>query len=150
MPAHLAPHNHVNLTVSDLAASTEWYCRVLGLTRVSNHENIGPPYFNDVSYDGLFDLRTGSYVIGLIQHPDGIEGRFDARRVGLDHHGFTVANRDDLEDWVTRLDAEGVEHSGIVDAPYASVVSFKDPDGIALELFAPNYEFWASLVRSAV
>lgn len=148
MPARLVGNNHVNFTVSDLVASTEWYCRVLGLTPVSSHENIGPPYFTDVTYNGLFDLRTGSYVIGLIQHPDPVEGAFDARRVGLDHVGFTVPERGDLEDWIARLDAEGVAHSGIVDAPYASVVSFKDPDGIALELFLMNTGFWASLVQS--
>ena len=31
----------------------------------------------------------------------------------------------------------GVQHGGIVDAPYGSGLSFRDPDGIALELFAP-------------
>jgi len=31
----------------------------------------------------------------------------------------------------------GVEHGGIVDAPYGSGLSFRDPDGIALEFFAP-------------
>lgn len=31
----------------------------------------------------------------------------------------------------------GVAHSGIVDAHYGSGLSFRDPDGIALEFFAP-------------
>ncbi|HEV2891029.1 MAG TPA: VOC family protein [Frankiaceae bacterium] len=149
MPAQLVGSNHVNLTVSDLDASTEWYCRVLGLRAVSDHVNIGPPYFTDVTYRGLFDLRTASYVVGLIQHPDPVPGRFDARRPGLDHVGFTVAERADLDDWVARLDAEGVAHSGVVEAPYASVVSFADPDGIALELFVTDVGFWTSLVSSA-
>jgi glyoxylase I family protein len=37
---------------------------------------------------------------------------------------------------VQRLDALGVQHGGVVDAPYGSGVSFRDPDNIALELFA--------------
>ena len=36
-----------------------------------------------------------------------------------------------------RLDELGVEHGGIKDAAYGSGVSFRDPDGIALEFFAP-------------
>jgi catechol 2,3-dioxygenase-like lactoylglutathione lyase family enzyme len=85
--------NHVVLTVSDLDRSTGWYCRVFGLTPVSDHENVGPPYFTDVAYRGLFDLRTTSYVIGLVQHPDGVSGPFDERRLGLDHFGLQVPER---------------------------------------------------------
>ena len=36
-----------------------------------------------------------------------------------------------------RLDELGIEHGGIKDAAYGSGVSFRDPDGIALEFFAP-------------
>ena len=36
-----------------------------------------------------------------------------------------------------RLDALGVAHGEIVDAGYGSGLSFRDPDNIALELFAP-------------
>src|SRR5215213_5301491 len=31
----------------------------------------------------------------------------------------------------------GLEHGGILDAPYGTGLSFRDPDGIALEFFAP-------------
>jgi glyoxylase I family protein len=31
----------------------------------------------------------------------------------------------------------GVQHGGIKDASYGSGLSFRDPDGIALEFFAP-------------
>ena len=37
----------------------------------------------------------------------------------------------------SRLDELGVAHSGIDDQHYGSGVSFRDPDGIALEFFAP-------------
>jgi catechol-2,3-dioxygenase len=43
----------------------------------------------------------------------------------------------ELERWVERLDALGIRHGGIVDASYGSGLSFRDPDGIALEFFAP-------------
>lgn len=149
MVKRLVGTNHVNLTVSDLEASTEWYCRVFGLTAVSNKENIGPPYFTDVAYNGLFDLTTLSYVVGLIQHPEGIGG-FDPRRVGLDHFGLQVPEAGDLPDWAAHLDEQGVPHSGTLRAPYADVINFRDPDGIALELSAMNRDFWTNLVSRSL
>ena len=35
------------------------------------------------------------------------------------------------------MDELGIAHGGIKDAHYGSGVSFRDPDGIALEFFAP-------------
>ncbi len=120
MPRRLAGTNHVALTVTDLDRSTEWYCRVFGLTVVSTDENIGPPYFTEVSYRGLFDLTTLSYIVALVQHPQVVEG-FDPCRVGLDHFGLQVPDVADLPEWAAHLDDQGVERSEIVRAPYAHV-----------------------------
>lgn len=150
MPTRLAGSNHVNLTVADLETSTAWYCRVLNLVVVSDQTNIGPPYFTDVAYHGLFDPTTWSYVVGLIQHPAAIPGPFDERRAGLDHVGFAVPTRSDLDDWARHLDAQGVMHSGVVSAPYAQAINFRDPDNIALELSVINGDFWLSLVEKVL
>jgi glyoxylase I family protein len=50
---------------------------------------------------------------------------------------FDVANRAEPEKWARRLDELGIAHGGIKDAGYGSGLSFRDPDGIALEFFAP-------------
>lgn len=76
-------------------------------------------------------------MVGLHQFPDGEPATFDERRVGLDHLAFGCADRSDLERWEARLNDIGVAHGGIVDAGYGSGLSFRDPDNIALELFAP-------------
>ena len=73
---------------------------------------------------------------GLIQHDSQEDGEFPEFRVGLDHLALTVATRDELEKWVEHLDGCGVAHSGISDMPYGSLVVFRDPDNIQLELFA--------------
>jgi hypothetical protein len=39
--------------------------------------------------------------------------------------------------WEARLNDLGVANGGIVDAPYGSGLSFRDPDNIALEFFSP-------------
>jgi glyoxylase I family protein len=50
---------------------------------------------------------------------------------------FACGDRDELQRWAARLDELGIAHGGIKDAHYGSGVSFRDPDGIALEFFAP-------------
>jgi glyoxylase I family protein len=77
-------------------------------------------------------------LIGLHQHETPAPSDpFSEYRVGLDHVGFGVASRSELETWAARLDELGIAHGGIKDAHYGSGVSFRDPDGIALEFFAP-------------
>ena len=44
----------------------------------------------------------------------------------------------ELEEWERQLNKLGVTNGGIVDAPYGSGLSFRDPDNIALEFFAPH------------
>ena len=60
----------------------------------------------------------------------------DRHRTGLDHIAFAVS-RAELDDWLVRLDELGVAHSEIKHARYGSGISFRDPDNIALEFFAP-------------
>ena len=56
---------------------------------------------------------------------------------GLDHLAFACANRSELEQWESRLNELGIANGGIVDAAYGSGLSFRDPDNVALEFFAP-------------
>jgi glyoxylase I family protein len=121
---------HVAVTVTDLGASQEWYTKVLGVEPVLD-EDTGP--FRHIVYP------VGSTLLGLHGFPDLVSREpFNERRPGLDHIAFGVASRDELVEWAARLDELGVAHSGIVDAGYGSGLSFRDPDNIALELFAPS------------
>jgi glyoxylase I family protein len=123
------PIAHVALTVSDLAVSEPWYTRLLAVEPVLD-EDTGP--FRHIVY------QLGSTLLGLHGFADlASRDPFDERRPGLDHVAFGVVDRSELVRWLGRLDALGVPHGGIVDAAYGSGLSFRDPDGIALELFAP-------------
>lgn len=120
---------HVALTVSDLEASAVWYGRLFDADPVLD-EDVGA--FHHVVFS------VGDTLVGLHRHPTTLpEDRFDEHRLGLDHVAFGCVDRDALESWAERLDALGVIHGAIVDAPYGSGLSFRDPDGIALEFFAP-------------
>jgi glyoxylase I family protein len=122
--------SHVAVTVADLSISVPWYSRLFGADAVLD-EDTGP--FRHV----VFALEGGA-LFGLHAFPDGVRSDgFDPRRRGLDHVAFACADRDDLERWQDRLEELDIKHGGIVDAHYGSGVAFKDPDGIALEFFAP-------------
>lgn len=121
---------HVALTVTDLDRSAAWYERLTGVTPVLDEDAGG-------FYHKVYPLADGM-LLGLHAHPGtDAGGRFSAQRPGLDHVAFACASRDELARWQDRLDELGIEHGGIVDAPYGSGLSFKDPDGTALEFFAP-------------
>jgi glyoxylase I family protein len=59
------------------------------------------------------------------------------RCTGLDHVSFACRDRGELQTWAARLDELGIPQGEIVHAHYGSGLSFRDPDGIALEFFAP-------------
>jgi catechol 2,3-dioxygenase-like lactoylglutathione lyase family enzyme len=120
---------HVAVTVTDLPRSVAWYRALLGSEPVLD-EDTGPFHHTVFAIDGT--------LFGLHLHPDAPAGPgFDERRPGLDHVAFGVADRAELEIWAQRLDDLGIAHGGIEDAHYGSGLSFRDPDNIALELFAP-------------
>ena len=128
-PTTIPAITHVAVTVSDIEVSQAWYTKVLGVEPVLD-EDTGP--FRHIVYP------VGGTLLGLHSFPDlNSKDPFDERRPGLDHIAFGCASRAELAAWAERLDALGIEHGGIVDAGYGSGLSFRDPDNIALELFAP-------------
>ena len=82
----------------------------------------------------LFHEATG-LVIGLNQHAGHRGERFDERRSGLDHVGFAVERREDLDVWQTYLASLDVEHSPVADTEVGSALVFRDLDYIQLELW---------------
>ena len=122
---------HVAVTVSDLERSTGWYSRLLGADPVLDEDQPIGGFHHTVFAVG------GGQLFGLHTHSGSSGEPFDERRTGLDHVSFAAADRAELETWTERLNELGIKHGGIVDAPYGSGVSFRDPDGIALEFFAP-------------
>jgi glyoxylase I family protein len=120
---------HVALTVNDLDVSAPWYQQVFGSEPVLD-EDTGP--FRHVVF------MLGGTLVGLHKFPgDPGNEKFDEHGVGLDHLAFGCANRSELAEWQQHLEGLGVAHGGIVDASYGSGLSFRDPDNIALEFFAP-------------
>ena len=124
---------HLGLTVRDIGASEAWYTSVLGLVRA-----FVEPHSTGEGHAVVMTRPGTGLFLGLDHHPDADREMFDPLRTGLDHVAFGVASREDMDTWISHLDAMGVEHDALSESaeplPHALVV-LRDPDGIAIELF---------------
>lgn len=126
---------HVELSVRDLETSVAWYTAVFGLRDVWRGTNEGEGITTACA---LLEPET-RVIIALTQHMRILEPAFSPRRVGLDHLSFAVVGREAMEAWLAHLDAIGVVHSDIQEEPpLPAAITFRDPDGIALELVQRN------------
>ncbi len=135
--------SHIDLTVSDLARSAEWYSELLGLTRILEGRN------DEHQFASCYLLHPPSLLVfGLVQHDEPSDrpgDRFDERRIGLDHLSLNVPSRQDLDVWQQRLAERRIEHSPIAEGEMWDVLVARDPDGIQLEFFATKPEAAALL-----
>ena len=122
----IASVSHVGLTVTDLDRSTAWYTDVLGFAVLMPTDAPG--------LRRVLLAHPSGLLLGLGTH-DATKGTFDEAAPGLDHLSFAVADRDDLTAWEKRLAEKGVAYTPIQDVFYGSVLVFRDPDNIQLELF---------------
>jgi glyoxylase I family protein len=132
--------HHLALTVTDLESSVGWYGEVFGV-----HPVIDVPHQGGVGR--ILADEDHQLMIALHHHDTNDRALCKETTTGLDHAGFAVDSRADLERWQEHLETHGVvrtdtadkplTQSPIADEPYASVLVFRDPDNIQLELFAP-------------
>jgi glyoxylase I family protein len=133
-PALTAIH-HVGITVTDAETSAAWYERVLGFHRQFEERH----YRSDAGgYTIVLGPPDSSFSLGVDHHPANSGDSFDATRTGLDHLSFQVASVDALHAWVGHLNSQDVPNSGVypMEGFPLSLVTFRDPDGVQLELIA--------------
>ena len=137
MPIPTRSFHHVRLTVTDIDRSRAFYDDVFGLPVAMEM----PADADDATREQLAFLyggvvyALGDSLFGL--RPVGGD-HFDEDRTGLDHLSFAVDSRADLDAAAATLDERGITHGGVKDIGVGAILEFRDPDGIALELFAPN------------
>jgi len=119
---------HLDFSVSDVDRSAEWYVAVLGLRQLARQE------LDHRTMVVLAHPET-RMIIGLNQHDPVPVTVFDERNVGLDHVGFAVAERTDLDALERHLTELGVAHSPVEDTPVGTALVFRDPDNIQLEFW---------------
>lgn len=121
--APLTGLSHVQLLVTDVGASADWYSVALGLEL----------YVDDVA-NGYVALRhRGARIVVVLT-----AGAADAASGRLDHLAFAVPDEGALRSWADHLTAIGIDHAGVVLELGNPSLQLRDPDGIAIELVAPG------------
>lgn len=130
MPGRIRGLHHIVLTVSDPARSAAFYERVLGIKAFPGDDKVRC-------------ISCGSFLLCLQRPPYQPlpHDRFDENRVGLDHIGFSVASRQELETVLQVLAELDVPTAGIEFDPdgEGEYVCFRDPDNIQVELYVGDY-----------
>jgi catechol 2,3-dioxygenase-like lactoylglutathione lyase family enzyme len=126
-----APPHHVDLTVTDLERSIEFYHQVLtelGFERIPVDPGDAP----------CWEIHGDLPVFGIALHRAHSTTRHDRYAAGLHHLAFRAASRAEVDRLFRFLTGQHIE---VLDAPaeydytpgyYA--VFFADPDGLKLEL----------------
>ena len=122
----LAGSSHLSLSVADRDASVRWYTEVLGFDVVVADMDEG-------RWKRSMCMHPSRVVVGFTQHDGSMP--FDHRHLGIDHLAFAVGDLEELAAWQARFEKLGVRHSPIEETDFGSVLSFRDPDDIQLELF---------------
>lgn len=119
---------HVALSVTDITKSGPWYEELFGFQKVAEFSDPAPMEIYMTPDGQALDLR---------QDPDVVQERFTEKRPGLDHLAFVCTDRQELDEWVQRIQELGIENSGLESSPFGTHLNLKDPDGIPLEFFLP-------------
>lgn len=131
--------NHIRLTVTDIARSREFYERLFHWP-VAVEMPAGTKPEDESHYDFLYGgviYNIGHCLLGL--RPVSSD-TFDENRTGLDHLSLRVGSRPELAAAVEFLNTQGIAHGDIKDIGDGYILEFRDPDNIALELFAPKQD----------
>lgn len=132
--AEVRAYHHLSLSVTDLAASVEWYTETLGLQI-------------DAEIEGTGFRRTRLRAPGrgltltLTSHDQKRDERFDERRTGMDHVAFDVGGVDDVRELKLRFEQLGIDHSEVKQAASGNaMITLRDPDNIQLEVFGGSVD----------
>ena len=115
--------SHVQLLVSDVRVSADWYSAALGLEPdVEDHDN---------GYVALRHRGARLIIVLTTGTPDAASGR-------LDHLAFAVPDEAALRSWADHLTGIGIAHDPVVLELGNPSLQLRDPDDIAIELVAPG------------
>ena len=129
---------HVALTVTDLEISSSWYERLTGLKPVLV-EHVPAVRDHHQGYTHAVFVLSDGFMLALHAHgATDPNHSFDEFRPGLDHISFACADRNEVERWQERLEELGIKHGGIAEDANGFGLSFRDPDGVALEFWTPS------------
>src|ERR1700693_615322 len=133
--AEIAPDTHmgaVELSVSDLERSLEYWERVVGL-RVLAREN------------GFASLGVDSELVRFVEEPGS---RPADGHTGLYHVALLVPDRPSLARWLAHAARDQTRIEGLADHAVSEAIYLRDPDRHGIEIYADRpREQWEGQVR---
>jgi len=112
----------VHLTVSDLAASRDFWTESVGLREREGGES------------GVLALHAGAEDLVVLHEQPG--ARSVSGRTGLFHLALLLPSRPDLADWLAHALRDQVPLSGLSDHWVSEAVYLRDPDHHGIEIYA--------------
>jgi catechol-2,3-dioxygenase len=95
---------------------------------------LGEDWHDDGRTVVLTEKQSG--LVLLLQEHKAHEGSsFSEFRPGLDHLSLRVPDQEALDRWRRRFDEHDVDYQPALEENYGTVLIFRDPDRIQLELF---------------
>lgn len=118
---------HIVLNVSDLAASCDFYCKVLGLEVVNR---------NDKAKIAFLSLGEKHHDLALVARADG--NRPDPKHTGLVHMAWQLNDFEELQAAYKELNEAGIANEPIQHNVTNSLY-IPDPDGNLVELYCDRW-----------
>jgi catechol 2,3-dioxygenase-like lactoylglutathione lyase family enzyme len=123
--------SHVQLLVTDVKASAEWYTEALGLE----------PYAGSIEVGYVALRHRGAHLVVVLTLRPGAGDRdvaaaevMSPTSETLDHLAFAVSDEWALRAWADHLTQIGLDHPDVVLENGNPSLQLRDPDGIAIEL----------------
>ena len=124
--------HHITAIGTDMARTTAFWTEVLGLRllkQTGNYDDPAIPHY----YFGVGAGEPGTLITYFGFRPDQLRAATPGR--GQAHHfALAVASADGPAAWHDRLLAAGVAVTPVQDGTYFRSISFRDPDGVLLEI----------------
>jgi glyoxylase I family protein len=128
--------HHVAYKCRDAEETRHFYEDILGLPlahviRLDRVPSTGEP----VPFAHLFfEMRDGSYIAFFDLGDAAASVRDPATPDWLAHLAVEVADREELNEWKSRVESHGIKVIGPTDHEFVDSIYFFDPNGIRLEI----------------
>ena len=124
--------DHLNMTVSNLEESLDWYQKVFGFEKVEEGVRNDAPWAI---------IKSGEALLCVYEDASRLPPQQFLKRGGerhtIYHFGFRVTDRDEWLDKVSRFKLQ-LEYGGETDYPYSKSWYVFDPTGYGIEVVLWN------------
>lgn len=128
-PVRVTGLHHVTLVTRNMDDMIKFFEEIVGLGLVKSDVNLDSP---DQSHYFFGDEEGNpSSLVTFFEIPEAGDNHLGAG--GMHHVAIGVKEESDLHRQIQRLDAKGIEHSGIVDRHYWKALYFRGPHGLLVE-----------------